>query len=369
MSEAQGAVERFALDGPVSEIAPLAGGHIHDSYRVEAGSRIYLLQRINPEVFPRPEVMLENVCAVSAYRAERLRATAAADWGRRAPVQIPPRAGDGVGDAVWDGTAWWRLFTFVGGAVAHQRATNAGLAREAGRAFGALLRLLADWDRPPLRESLPAFHDTERRVLDLDRAVAGDTAGRVAAAGKEIEMALRYRPLAAVLPPLLAAGAVPRRLVHNDAKISNVLCDARSGAWLCVVDLDTVMPGTALYDFGDLVRSTVSPADEDEADVSRIDVRLDLFEALTQGYLETAGTILSAQERDLLVFAGELITFEQAIRFLTDHLEGDRYYRVARPGHNLTRARAQLALLAALRRRQAALTEILTRLASTRSRS
>jgi Ser/Thr protein kinase RdoA (MazF antagonist) len=358
---------QFQLAGRVTRLTPLSGGHIHDSYRVETEEATYLLQRINASVFPHPENMLATVCAVSAFRATRLQADGVADWRRRAPVQIPTRAsGDMAGDSLWDGAAWWRVFSFVEGAAVHRRVDAPAVAREAGRAFGAFLRLLAGWDRPPLPESLPGFHDTARRVADLERAVARDPAGRAAAAGEEIEAARRYRPLAAVLPPLVASGAVPRRLVHNDAKISNVLYDAGSGAWLCVVDLDTVMPGTALYDFGDLVRSSVSPADEDETDVSRIDVRLDLFEALAGGYLETAGPVLSAQERDLLVFAGELITFEQAIRFLTDHLEGDRYFRVARPGHNLVRARAQLALLAALRRRQGALADVVARLVSTR---
>jgi Ser/Thr protein kinase RdoA (MazF antagonist) len=367
MSDPHGVVERFAIDGPVSRIAPLSGGHIHDSYRVDAGDQAFLLQRINPRVFPRPEVMLENVRAVSAYRAERLRATAA-DWRRRAPVQIAPRSG-GVADCLWDGTAWWRLFSFVDDAVVHQRVDAVAVAREAGRAFGAFLRLLADWDAAPIAESLPGFHDTARRVAELERAIAADVAGRVAGARAEIDTLLEHRSIAAALPPLLATDELPRRLVHNDAKISNVLCDARNGEWLCVVDLDTVMPGTVVADFGDLVRSTVSPAAEDESDVSRVTLRLDWFEALTRGYLETAGAVLTNPERELLAVAGALITFEQAVRFLTDHLDGDRYYRITRAGHNLTRARAQLALLAALRRQEAALSAIVARLATAPSRS
>jgi aminoglycoside phosphotransferase (APT) family kinase protein len=169
-----------------------------------------------------------------------------------------------------------------------------------------------------------------------------------------------------VLPPLLRSGAVPVRIAHNDAKLANVLLDERSGEPLCVVDLDTVMPGSALYDFGDLVRSVTSPSLEDEEDLSQVGVRVPLFEALARGYLEAVGAVLTSVERDQLVFAGRLITLEQAVRFLTDHLEGDRYYRIARPGHNLMRARTQLRLLESLTERQRELKDIIRVAATSR---
>jgi aminoglycoside phosphotransferase (APT) family kinase protein len=170
-----------------------------------------------------------------------------------------------------------------------------------------------------------------------------------------------------VLPPLLRSGVVPVRIAHNDAKLANVLLDERSGEPLCVVDLDTVMPGSALYDFGDLVRSVTSPSLEDEEDLSQVGVRVPLFEALARGYLEAVGAVLTSVERDQLVFAGRLITLEQAVRFLTDHLEGDRYYRIARPGHNLIRARTQLRLFESLTEREGELQEIIRVLASPQS--
>jgi Ser/Thr protein kinase RdoA (MazF antagonist) len=170
---------------------------------------------------------------------------------------------------------------------------------------------------------------------------------------------MNQRQLADVLPPLLRSGAVPSRIAHNDAKLSNVLFDERSDEPLCVVDLDTVMPGSALYDFGDLVRSVTSPTLEDEEDLSRVCVRVPMFEALARGYFKAAGAVLIPVERDLLAFAGRLITLEQAVRFLTDHLEGDRYYRIARPGHNLIRARTQLRLLESLTEREGELKEII----------
>ena len=255
------------------------------------------------------------------------------------------------------------MFVFVPGATVHQRVESPADARAAGRAFGRFLRLLAD-NPPALHETIPGFHDTRGRFARLEAARRADVCHRAAAIGPELDEMLAARAVADVLPPLIASGALPTRVVHNDAKIGNVLLDERTGEPLCVIDLDTVMPGSVLYDFGDLVRSSTSPAAEDAVDLASVAVRLDLFEALTRGYVETAGPVLTHQERALLGFSGRLITLEQAIRFLTDHLEGDRYYRIERAGHNLSRCRAQLALYRSLTQQEAKLTTILASLAS-----
>ena len=192
----------------------------------------------------------------------------------------------------------------------------------------------------------------------LVQAVRADPVGRATQAGPEIRLALAYQAMADVLPPLMRRGAVPVRVAHNDAKIANVLFEAGSGRALAVVDLDTVMPGSALHDFGDLVRSSVSASAEDETDLSRVDVRIPWFRALVEGYLSEAGSVLTPDERRLLVFAGRLITLEQAVRFLTDHLQGDRYYRTTRAGQNLDRARTQFRLFERLTERMEELEEI-----------
>jgi aminoglycoside phosphotransferase (APT) family kinase protein len=220
-----------------------------------------------------------------------------------------------------------------------------------------------------LTETIPGFHDTAARFERLEQAVRKDVRRRVAGARLQIELAMNQRPLADVLPPLLRSGAVPIRIAHNDAKLANVLFDEQTGEPLCVVDLDTVMPGSALYDFGDLIRSVTSPTREDEEDLLQVGVRVPLFEALARGYIETAGAVLTPAERGHLVFAGRLITLEQAVRFLTDHLEGDRYYRIARPEHNLVRARTQLRLYESLTRGEAELQEIIRVLAPAPSQS
>ena len=236
---------------------------------------------------------------------------------------------------------------FIEAHVTH-RAGSPSQAYHAARAFGRFLTLLTDLGDPPLHETIPGFHDTRARFATLDQTVAADVCGRVAEARLEIDAAVAQKALADILPASVTRGEVPHRVVHNDAKISNVLLDPGSGEALGVVDLDTVMPGSALHDFGDLVRSSASPTDEDETDLARVAVRPEFFGALARGFLEEAGAILTRRERELLVFAGRLLALEQAIRFLTDYLDGDRYYRTSRPRQNLDRCRTQLRLFESL---------------------
>ncbi len=244
--------------------------------------------------------------------------------------------------------AWWRLVEFIADTRVVEQAGSPAEAREAGRAFGLFQGLLADYAGPPLAETIPGFHDAARRITLLEGAALNDPRGRRREVAAELGFALSRRGHAEVLPPVWASGALPRRVVHNDAKIGNVLLDARTGEGLAVIDLDTVMPGTLLSDVGDLIRSIASPTAEDEPDLARIGVSRPLVEALMTGFLEECGGMLTDAERGLLVFSGILLAYEQGVRFLTDYLEGDRYYRIARPGHNLDRARAQFRLVECL---------------------
>jgi aminoglycoside phosphotransferase (APT) family kinase protein len=351
---------RFALRGAIEEVAALPGGHINESYRVTVranGARApFLLQRLNPAVFPDAARLMENIVGVTRHLAARRRAGAAAC---ETLMLVPTTSGAAwIEDAAG---ACWRVYEFISGAHMQERPRGPADVREAARAFGEFLRLLADYDGPALHETIPGFHDTRARVARLEIAIQADTAARAASVRAEIAAVRAWTSLADVLPPYLASGEVPRRVVHNDAKLSNVLLDDATGRSRCVVDLDTVMPGTILHDFGDMVRSMTSPTDEEEADLTQVGVRLPLFEALAAGFLETAGAMLTARERSLLVHAGRLITYEQAVRFLTDHLEGDRYYRITRAGQNLARARAQLRLLETLAAHDAQLEAIVAR--------
>jgi Ser/Thr protein kinase RdoA (MazF antagonist) len=226
---------------------------------------------------------------------------------------------------------------------------KASEAYEAARAFGTFQYLVSDLEGGPLRETLPGFHDTPRRLAALEAAAKADRAGRAAEAAAELSQA---RSQAACAGLLVSAG-LPVRVTHNDTKINNVLFDAESGRGLCVIDLDTVMPGLMPFDFGDLVRTAVSPAAEDEPDLARVGVRLDVFEAIAQGWREGAGDALTDAEKALLPASGRVIAYELGLRFLTDYLDGDRYFKTRRPAHNLHRARVQLRLAAELAAREA----------------
>ncbi len=357
---------QFDVPGAVASIAPAAEGHINRSWVVTlregaapAGrgrppsSQRFLLQRINERVFTDPVRVMENVALVTQHLAEVLYRIDAPDAERRALRLVPTRSGAPYHRDADGGV--WRLYPFIGGAVVREHVTSREEAREIGKAFGTFQRYVADYAGPRLHETIPRFHDTAWRVETLERALAADRAGRAKEARSEIA-ALRARAgLAEILPPLLASGEIVERIAHNDAKSSNVLLDERTGAALCVVDLDTVMPGTLLYDFGDMVRSATSPTAEDERDLRKVGAQVPLFAGIVEGYAAALGPVLKAEERELLVFAGKLITYEQAVRFLTDHLDGDRYYRIAFPGHNLVRCRTQVKLLESLEQQEGAL--------------
>jgi Phosphotransferase enzyme family len=307
--------------------------------------RDYLLQRLNPTVFPDGGSVLRNLARVSTHLETALPKAGLSDPGRRVLRLIPTQTGE-PGVVAPDG-AWWRLLDFIPDTRMIETVEDPRAAREIGAAFGLVHRLLADYSGPPLETTMPDFHDTGQRVAAFENAVRRNPAGRVGAASPEIAFARSHSGLGELLAPAL--NSAPARVAHNDAKPSNVLLDAESGVGLAVVDLDTVMPGSVLHDVGDLVRSASHPANEDETDLDRVRVEPSLFLALASGFLSAGGPgVLTPMERELFVGAGMVITYEQGIRFLTDHLAGDRYYRISRPGQNLDRARVQFRLLSSI---------------------
>jgi len=339
LSQARAVLPHFAVAGPASAIAPHGHGHIHDSFAAlvegDDGARRYLLQRFNTAVFPDPETVLANVAAVTAHLRRRL-VERGVDAERRVLSLVPTRDGgwlerDQEGDV-------WRLFEFIEGSAARERAETPTDARTAARGFAAFVRDLADG--PPLAETLPHFHDTPRRLAALHTALHADAHHRARTARAEIAAVERAAPLATALTEL----QLPIRIVHNDTKINNLLCDVTTGRELCVIDLDTVMPGLALYDFGDLVRTLASATPEDEPDASRVAARPDYVVAAARGWIEGMGEELLPTERARLVLAARVLSFECGVRFLTDYLHGDVYFKTRRPNQNLDRCRAQLAL-------------------------
>ncbi len=342
----------FALEGRPLSAERHGHGHIHESFALSVERGVarprYLLQRLNTHVFADPEALCDNVARVTDHLRRRLAAAGVSQLGRRVLRLVPTHVG-GYVHRDDDGAAW-RAYVVVEGARARARAAAADEARAVACAFGTFQRLLRDYDGPRLRETLPGFHDTRRRFAAFRAALAADVSGRGARARAEVDFALAREGFASCLLDLHAAGLLPECVTHNDAKIDNVLLDDATGEGLCVIDLDTVMPGLALYDFGDLVRTATSTAAEDETDLARVDVDVELFAAVARGWSQALGDALPL-EREHLLTAGRLITFETGLRFLTDFLDGDRYFRVHRPDHNLERCRTQFAFMRALERR------------------
>jgi len=340
--------ERFGIEGEFLGARAHGSGHIHDTFVFEylAGGepRRYLFQRLNTRVFRDPAALCENAVRISDHVSRKLAQRDVRDRGRRCLALI--RARDGRPFCVDAEGVHWRAFHFIEGVRTCDIIEEPDQAYQAARSFGEFASDLVDLPGPPLAVTIPDFHDLAKRFGQLREAVRADSHGRAASVGAEIESASRwYERLERALAEA-SFSALPRRLVHNDCKLNNVLLDEQTGEGLCVIDLDTVMEGTVLCDFGELVRSGTCRSPEDERDLASMAFDLELFAALTAGYLAGTADFLTGAERRILPLAGPDLTLENALRFLTDHLSGDVYFRIHREGHNLDRARAQLRLLA-----------------------
>lgn len=328
----------FPLRGRLVSAAPYGNGHINETCLLvcdDRGARVrYVAQKINHRIFKNVPALMENIARVTAHVSAKQPRALALIRTHRGQAVLQTAAGD-----------WWRIYDFIEGAHTVERVTNEAQAREAARAFGEYQALLADLPGGRLQETIPNFHHTRSRFENLRRAVAENTAGRAAEVRAEIDFAFSREADADILLGLLARGVLTERVTHNDTKINNVMLDDATGRAAAVIDLDTVMPGLSLYDFGDMVRTAASSTAEDDPEPANMRVVLPYFRALVEGYLDSAGAVLNATERAHLGFAGQLLAYETGLRFLTDHLQGDIYFRIKRPGHNLDRARTQFALV------------------------
>ena len=337
----------FDVRGTFVSGAPYGSGHINDTYAAvydQGGTPIrYIHQRINHNVFKEPGRLMENVARVTRHVRQKLVEAHADQVTRRALSLIPAR--DGNSHYVDAEGNTWRTYIFVEKARTYDRIENEGQAFEAAKAFGRFQSLLADISAPRLHETIADFHDTPKRFGALMAEVERDVSNRAAEVKDEIAFAIRRQPLASRIVNGLKDGSLPERVTHNDTKLNNVMIDDATGEGICVIDLDTVMPGCALYDFGDMVRSATNSAMEDEQDLGKVRMMPSIFEALARGYLETAGAFLTLAERECLVPAGPLITLETGVRFLTDYLAGDVYFKTSRVGQNLDRCRVQFQLV------------------------
>ena len=344
------AVEAFACEYQNPLAQSYGSGHINDTYLVtgkcggpaQANSRL-ILQRINTDIFVHPEQVLENISRVTEHIRTALQAEGK-DPGRGTLTLMPSQEGK-LAYVDCDG-GWWRCYLFVEDTVSFDKVERPEDFYSSALAFGHFQKQLADFPAETLHETIPAFHDTRKRFADFKKAVAEDVVGRAAGAAAEIQFVLDHEADARYFAELLERGELPLRVTHNDTKLNNILMDKATGEAICVIDLDTVMPGLAINDYGDSIRFGASTALEDERDLDKVWLDLELFEVYTKGFIEGCEGSLTGAELDNLPMAAKGMTLECGMRFLADHLQGDVYFKVHREGHNLDRARTQFKLVA-----------------------
>lgn len=335
----------FAIEGEFIYGEELQSGHINTTYRAcyraDDREERYILQRINENVFKDPGAVMRNVEKVTrhiCWKVMRRRKGAAGQT-----LSLYPARGGRTYVTLEDGGVW-RCYNNIEGTHTYDVVENTRQAYQAGYAFGSFQELISDMNPDDIVETIPNFHNTRKRYEALMEAVEKDCAGRLESCRSELETAMQWEPDVDRLLGLQATGLLPTRITHNDTKINNVMLDAETDEAVCVIDLDTVMPGLVLYDFGDMVRTATCTAEEDEEDLGKVCMQMPLFESLLEGYLDAAGEFLTAEEIEQLPFSGKLITIEIGIRFLTDYLNGDVYFKTHKPLHNLIRARNQFRL-------------------------
>ncbi|VGO15752.1 N-acetylhexosamine 1-kinase [Pontiella desulfatans] len=341
----------FECPGTYLGEEPYGSGHINDTYKVYYdvdGEEVhYIRQRINHKIFKDVPGLMENIGRVTRHQRKKFEEAGADQVDRRVLTLIPSVDGkDFYQDAKGN---FWRTYVFIEGAVGIDVIEHTGQAYKSAKAFGGFQCQLADMD-DRLNDTIPNFHHTRSRYDTLMQAIEEDAHGRVANVQAEIAFAKEREAIVDVVIDLMAAGGIPERVTHNDTKLNNVLMDCETDEGMCVIDLDTVMPGSVLYDFGDMIRTTTNQAAEDERDLSKVEMNIDYFEALVKGYLETASGFLVPKERELLAFSGKLITFEIGLRFLIDYLQGDTYFKTRREGQNIDRCRKQFKMVQSMER-------------------
>lgn len=337
----------FNMRADLMHAAPYGNGHINDTYAAEydqAGRRLrYIHQRINTSIFQDPESLMNNIRRVTEHSFHHLKARGCPEAFRRTLTLIPAK--DGLPYAIDSDGNYWRTYPFIERARTYDKIENENQAQSAAAAFGNFQMLASSIPGERLTETIPDFHHTPKRLEKLHRAVELDSKGRASEVNAELDFIMERETDAGKIVTLLETGKIPERVTHNDTKLNNVMLDDISSEGVCVIDLDTVMPGSALYDFSDMVRTATSTAAEDEQDLNKVRMNLSMFQALVTGYLSTAKAFLNSVEIQHLASTAKLMVLECGVRFLTDYLEGDHYFKIHRPKHNLDRARNQFALV------------------------
>ena len=335
----QEVLKQFGLDLPTSSYG---NGHINSTYIVESDPKC-ILQRVNTDIFRHPDQVMENISAVTDHLRKKI--LAAGGDPLRETLTLMPTV-DGKPYYMTPDGDCYRLYRFIEGTVSYDTAETPELFASSARAFGKFQKMLADFPSEKLYETIPHFHDTGDRLKNFRASVAANKSGRAASVQTEIDFVLARANEVTTVTDAMAEGSVPLRVTHNDTKLNNVMLDPVTGEGVCVIDLDTVMPGSLLYDYGDSLRFGASTGAEDEQDLSKISFDLTYFEAYTDAFLSELADSITPKEVELLPFSAKLMTFECGMRFLADHIDGDTYFRIHRENHNLDRCRTQFKLVA-----------------------
>jgi Ser/Thr protein kinase RdoA (MazF antagonist) len=352
-------LDHFQLADKITAVEPFGNGHINDTLKVitESGEAKYILQRINHTIFTDVDLLQKNIHIVTSHIRKKLEAAGETEIDRKVLTFLPAKDGKLY---YFDGESYWRVCLYIAGSKTIEDLTTVS-AYEAGKAFGRFQSMLADIPEGVLGETIPNFHNMEFRLQQFNDAVKANVAGRLDEVQDLVDEITKRAPAMCIQEDLYREGKLKKRINHCDTKVNNILFDANDQV-LCVIDLDTVMPGYVLSDIGDFIRTGCNTGAEDDADLYNVKVNTEIFEAYVRGYLETAKDFLTPLEISLLPYGGRLLTYMQTVRFLTDYLHGDTYYKIHSPKHNWQRSRAQFRLLKELEGKSGEMDEIVSRM-------
>lgn len=355
------AIANFQFEGMLVEERPYGNGHINDTFLLtfdlgEGEMKRVILQRMNKSIFTKPVELMENVMNVTAYLRNKIIENGGDP--ERETLNVIPTV-DGAPCFVDSEGEYWRAYKFIEGATSYDQVETPEDFYQSAVSFGHFQRMLADYPADTLHETIEGFHDTKARFEVFKKAVADDVCGRAASAQKEIQFVLDHEDVANVFGDMLAKGELPLRVTHNDTKLNNIMIDDQTRKGICVIDLDTVMPGLAMNDFGDSIRFGASTGAEDERDLDKIWCDMELFDIYAKGFIEGCDGKLTAKEIEMLPMGAKVMTYECGMRFLTDYLQGDTYFKIHREGHNLDRCRTQFKLVADMEAKWDTMNEII----------
>ena len=354
-------LKNFDFKGVLKEMIPFGCGHINDTYLLtfdmeDNSQNKIIMQRMNRNVFPKPVELMENVMGVTTF-LKNIIVQQGGDPERESLNVIPAK--DGKAYCQDEDGEYWRAYKFITDATCYEQVEKPEDFYESGVAFGKFQNMLADYPAETLHETIVDFHNTKKRFATFKKAVEEDVMGRAASVQEEIQFVLDREDVANYFTDLLEKGELPLRVTHNDTKLNNVMIDNATGKGICVIDLDTVMPGLAMNDFGDTIRFGASTAAEDEKDLSKVSCDMDLYDIYAKGFMEGCGGKLTAKEIELMPMGAKVMTYECGMRFLTDYLQGDVYFKIHREEHNLDRARTQFKLVADMENKWDTMQEII----------